>query len=442
MVPDGASCWICLDDGLDEEGKPLIRECSCRGNAGFAHLSCIVKYAKVKSERAGRDMGAFEQYWETCPNCDQNYRGQVAQDLSSAFVQFAEAAYDQPGNDDLDKIKVLTALRLNIDVRTKNLEFDSDPRDEIETEIKKFISKVEQTKKDLKMDGWVHLPKNNSLYMQYEVLRGCYEAYAYTRLGMILDLIGTEESYEGAIKWYKKAQIIFNLLDDKASAKKMEDNIASSRRLLNVVKGKSSEREKTSDAEVKIARANYEYRIKECGENSCDTISAGLWYGLQLRSANHTIEALRLVTKLAATSRRVHGPDHESTKQADELLEKCKPLFVNVMGEPKKFFYALRYSDDGENCVVTGPVATPRRIDEERIFHVSNDMVYPSLGCPVICHGLMNAPHLNGKAGDVRAAHETSNGTRFAVHFEDKSINPALVKLENMRIAFELSKED
>ena len=69
-------------------------------------------------------------------------------------------------------------------------------------------------------------------------------------------------------------------------------------------------------------------------------------------------------------------------------------------------------------------------------------MLYPSLGCPIICHGLMNVPHLNGKAGDVRAAHETSSRTQFAVHFEDKSINPALVKLENMRIAFELSKEE
>ena len=68
---------------------------------------------------------------------------------------------------------------------------------------------------------------------------------------------------------------------------------------------------------------------------------------------------------LATTSRRVHGPDHELTKQADKLLKKCKPLFVNVMGKPNEFFYALRYTDNGENCVVTGPVAMPRCIDKE-----------------------------------------------------------------------------
>jgi hypothetical protein len=52
-VPNGASCYICLDEGPDEGGNSLVRDCSCRGDAmGFAHLSCIVKYAEQKSEQA------------------------------------------------------------------------------------------------------------------------------------------------------------------------------------------------------------------------------------------------------------------------------------------------------------------------------------------------------------------------------------------------------
>jgi E3 ubiquitin-protein ligase DOA10 len=54
-VPDGASCYICLDEGPDEEGKPLVRDCSCRGDtAGFAHLSCIIEYAKQKKKKKRR----------------------------------------------------------------------------------------------------------------------------------------------------------------------------------------------------------------------------------------------------------------------------------------------------------------------------------------------------------------------------------------------------
>ena len=39
-APDGAACYFCLGEEADEEGKPLVRDCSCRGDsAGFVHLS-------------------------------------------------------------------------------------------------------------------------------------------------------------------------------------------------------------------------------------------------------------------------------------------------------------------------------------------------------------------------------------------------------------------
>ena len=54
------------------------------------------------------------------------------------------------------------------------------------------------------------------------------------------------------------------------------------------------------------------------------TIRAGILLAYVLVNAHHRIEAERLVTKLAATSRRFHGPEHECTKMDDELLEVCK----------------------------------------------------------------------------------------------------------------------
>ena len=45
-----AACWICFDGDPDENGKPIVRDCSCHGeDAGFAHLSCLIKYAETKS---------------------------------------------------------------------------------------------------------------------------------------------------------------------------------------------------------------------------------------------------------------------------------------------------------------------------------------------------------------------------------------------------------
>ena len=46
----GPSCWICLCDGPDDNGQIPRRDCSCRGtDSGYAHLSCLVEYAKQKT---------------------------------------------------------------------------------------------------------------------------------------------------------------------------------------------------------------------------------------------------------------------------------------------------------------------------------------------------------------------------------------------------------
>jgi hypothetical protein len=86
----------------------------------------------------------------------------------------------------------------------------------------------------------------------------------------------------------------------------------------------------------------------------------------------------------------------------------------------------MRYEHDGAMCVVKGPIKDPRKIDEEREFHYTCDLIYPMRGCPVICHG---------KVGEVG---ELKEDCQFEVHFEDASQKPASAKPENLRIVFEL----
>ena len=45
----GQTCFICLDAAEDEG---LVRGCACRGAAGFAHVSCSAKQAKLLREEA------------------------------------------------------------------------------------------------------------------------------------------------------------------------------------------------------------------------------------------------------------------------------------------------------------------------------------------------------------------------------------------------------
>ena len=43
------SCWICLDEGEDDHGNHLTRNCACRGDSGWVHVSCISNFAKVSA---------------------------------------------------------------------------------------------------------------------------------------------------------------------------------------------------------------------------------------------------------------------------------------------------------------------------------------------------------------------------------------------------------
>ena len=90
-----APCWICLEDGPDDNGAPLVRDCSCRGetSAGY-HLSCIIDYAKVKTNKAidlldrkHKTVKNFHEPWKRCPNCQQPYMGIVSLHLAEALME-------------------------------------------------------------------------------------------------------------------------------------------------------------------------------------------------------------------------------------------------------------------------------------------------------------------------------------------------------------------
>ena len=92
--------YFCLDNVGDEEGNLPVRDCSCRGDsAGFAHLSCLAKYAEQKCKEGLKDDGdtglAFCKPWNFCNTCKQPFQNQLAVDLASAFVSFTEATYGQ-----------------------------------------------------------------------------------------------------------------------------------------------------------------------------------------------------------------------------------------------------------------------------------------------------------------------------------------------------------
>jgi hypothetical protein len=425
---------------------PLVRDCSCRGDsAGFAHLDCLIKYAEQKSKGASI-LGAFDEPWRACNNCTQLFQNQLSTDMASAFVSFAEATYGHPGNSKWDRLKIMSALQLKINALNGSKGI-TNGSDKLESTIDHLLSIIDRTKKDLKMNSWVHKPKTSEEYQYYKMICGEYEAYAHMQIAMTFNL--TEEGQKLAIGHFKKARAIYNIVGMKDMAQQTDIAILMHKEH-TANKGDAFIPSSTATYSVveEEDRKRYERSLSSNGMNSDKTIIAGLYYADALWNVDRGIEAERLAIKVATASRQVLGPHHEITIEADKLVDKCKVRSVSVLPDCK-LFQALRYEKDGEICVVSGPVEQPRNLEDERIYHIASNLVMPKNGMPVICHGLVSASHLNGELGEVRNVQSSESGIiRFGVCFEKKGLikqkkgSTVLVKLENLRIAFELPNNE
>ena len=79
-MPADATCFICqVGAAGDEYGKPpegLVRGCACRGSMGVAHVSCLVRQARLRSEDSIGQEGSMD-VWDVCLLCKQQYHGAV-----------------------------------------------------------------------------------------------------------------------------------------------------------------------------------------------------------------------------------------------------------------------------------------------------------------------------------------------------------------------------
>ena len=79
----GQTCFICTQALHWKTKEGLVRGCSCRGTAGFAHVSCLAEQAKIlvaeaEENRLRDKAGEAWMRWNTCSLCEQSYHGVVA----------------------------------------------------------------------------------------------------------------------------------------------------------------------------------------------------------------------------------------------------------------------------------------------------------------------------------------------------------------------------
>ena len=80
----GQTCYICTQALHWKTKEGLVRGCSCRGTAGFAHVSCLAEQAKIliaEVEENNLGLKALNERWHrwySCSLCEQRYHGVVA----------------------------------------------------------------------------------------------------------------------------------------------------------------------------------------------------------------------------------------------------------------------------------------------------------------------------------------------------------------------------
>jgi hypothetical protein len=79
----GQTCYICTQALHWKTKEGLVRGCSCRGTAGFVHVSCLAEQAKILYAEAEENNLSVkvqnERYsrWHTCSLCEQQHHGVV-----------------------------------------------------------------------------------------------------------------------------------------------------------------------------------------------------------------------------------------------------------------------------------------------------------------------------------------------------------------------------
>jgi hypothetical protein len=399
-------CWVCLEERPDKAGKPLVRDCSCRGQSGFAHLSCIIQNGESEGKRtveSGEDYTAacFAKAFEFCPNCKQQYQNNVIYKLTKAAVDFTEREY-----------KDISCGYLHLHTLSNRLTvIDPIKADKAEGEenCTKILSIIEEMK------------SNDYLSQNWKELTYIYtEAAAYGAVGSFYMRADTEESLKKAKRYLEKGRDIFREMGDEMPMLIAEKKIAS-------IESKISGEEKLC---VDTLRKIHAYLQRTIGENDPQTIGAGADVAEALCLSYHSIEAERMLSKLVETSRRVHGMGHEITKRTMAYLQRMKERIVITQdGQP---FIALRYENNGDVCIVKDPTT-----DDENEIKISASGMIAYFGTPVSCIDLQEQlTHLNGKIGDVRKV-DLEVGT-CQVHFEEAGLEHAEIKFKNLRIVFAL----
>ena len=312
-----APCYVCLEDGADEAGEPLVRDCSCRGetSAGY-HLSCIIKYAKCSTQRLinrgwrGNTEKDVAKSWGSCPNCKGPYQGTVCNRMLDAMMESTEHL---PNTHWVRFYALDTLVIWRLHVLTKDVVFGSTeskeyspPFDEIETLLK--VVEKEAPALLFSMMG------SRSTSDRVQTFRLVYGPELLRRKANLYELVG---EYEKALCCYDIA--VGQLIIAKLCGCDVEEMLYIVRSQLHFRKFKMGLTNPKDD--VKQLRGEL---AAQTAPSVQMTIKLNLARALTKLDPPEYFEAIKLLGEASATSNLIWGPEHSQTSYFKQQLANFK----------------------------------------------------------------------------------------------------------------------
>ena len=195
LEEDAPHCWICLEEGPNNLGQPLRRDCACRGSGGYVHLSCLARYAQQKAchiieTEEDRD---FVQAYDECQICLADYENDVAIDMADEFVSMVENEYPH------EQLIYLEALHFKLDTIILNWEERLPSTHEAKDVANKILSLISEIKAS---SGSLSLPQ------QVDYIT----ATTYNSLGIISLMEGKSCSLQASVRYFAKCEEVCSAL--------------------------------------------------------------------------------------------------------------------------------------------------------------------------------------------------------------------------------------
>ena len=428
--PPTASCYICLEDGADSNNQPLLRNCACRGDAGWAHVACLAEFAATKITEAQRNNGfsnsiTIASFWEKCPLCKTSYMQYMGVAMAEAFVK----QYKHLPDTHALRYSSLYSLGCN---RHHNGDQDG--------ALGLFV-RLQETCDILTSEG-------------IDVRR--VEA---NNLGMIGAVSVQKNQFNDALVLLERQRELCVAVDGPNSqdVQDCNDMIAAVKERIRMEEGGHQNGDPA--AELVAARQNF----KECREETTEPEKRfGSYLSLifALRNVQKYQECMEISDELLAKSRQTLGPDHPDTLRYENAanLYRQKVLQSNtsmasnssaagVTASEKKDVWAvidceqqpaisgqrvqvLRATKDAHKyvCLIKNDKGVSTK------FKVAPNQFILETGTTVVVHGLVSSTDLNGSIGRICSFDKEKR--RYAVSVEIKKTSVS-IKPINLNIVFD-----